>query len=1030
MKIPEFSVNRRVTTAMLAMILVVLGFIAFTSLGLDFFPDIDFPTVSVVTTYSGASSEDIENTITRPLEQIINTISRVKEVDSMTTEGASVIMVEFEWGTNLDFAAQDIRDQVGLYRNFIPEEASDPLVVKFNLGEFPIIFGGITADRPTLELKKIIEDEVAPRLERIEGVAAAQVFSMDTREILVAVDKVALESLSISVDQILMALGMENLNLPAGRITERHSEYLLRTVGEFQSLDDIRNTIIGSTQTGQPVYLTDVAEVRDTLKDNRLISRTQGEKGVFYFISKRSGANTVTTAQAVNRELDRIKATLPSDIKFFPFMDQAEMIQRVIRRTGNKALVGAILAIFFIFVFLRDWRPTLTIALAIPLSVITTFIAFYLAGYTINLLTLGGLALGIGMLVDNAVVVIENVFRHMEEGKKREEAAKKGASEVGMAITASTLTTIAVFFPMVFAQGITGRLTRGLALAIAFSLLASLFVALTIVPMVASVLFKANSQKGSGEKSKRRVQFEKVRNSYRRSLHWTLKHRALVLGGILGLLALSIAIVPFLGTEFMPAMDREMIILQVKMPVGTSLEETNRVVTMVEKLMAQEPEVVNVSVQVGSQAEENPADMAGGMSTTGSHEGLLWVGLVPVRERELSDVEVMEKIRRKLPKLKDVKFESLDIGQAMMGGATAPVEIKIFGEEIDTLKEIGDTIVERIRDVEGLRDVTHSLAEGKPEYHITIEREKASRMGLKVSQVGNAIQAATLGKVATRFREGNEEIDIRVRFQEKFRDSLEDIRNIPIMTPFNTMVTLGEVATITRGEGPIRINRENQARVITVTGNIAGRDLGSVVRDIQGRIADVERGLPAGYFTEFGGQFEQMQEAFVIMAGAFALATLLVYMIMASQFESFSHPFVIMFTIPLAIVGVILALLVSGRPVSLPVLIGFIMLGGIAVNNGIVMVDYINQLKRRGVDKKEAILQASAVRLRPVLITAFTTILGMMPMALSVSEGAEMRAPMAITVVGGLVATTFLTLFVIPIIYSLFDKVKFKEKAA
>ena len=1030
MKIPEFSVDRRVTTAMLAMILVVLGFIAFTSLGLDFFPDIDFPTVSVVTTYSGASSEDIENTITRPLEQIINTISRVKEVNSMTIEGASVIMVEFEWGTNLDFAAQDIRDQVGLYRNFIPEEASDPLVVKFNLGEFPIIFGGITADRPTLELKKIIEDEVAPRLERIEGVAAAQVFSMDTREILVAVDKVALESLSISVDQILMALGMENLNLPAGRITERHSEYLLRTVGEFQSLDDIRNTIIGSTQTGQPVYLTDVAEVRDTLKDTRLISRTQGEKGVFYFISKRSGANTVTTAQAVNRELDRIKATLPSDIKFFPFMDQAEMIQRVIRRTGNNALVGGILAIFFIFIFLRDWRPTLTIALAIPLSVITTFIAFYLAGYTINLLTLGGLALGIGMLVDNAVVVIENIFRHMEEGKKREEAAKKGASEVGMAITASTLTTIAVFFPMVFAQGITGKLTRGLALAIAFSLLASLFVALTIVPMVASVLFKANSQQGSGEKSKRRVQFEKVRNSYRRSLHWTLKHRALVLGGILGLLALSFAIVPFLGTEFMPAMDREMIILKVKMPVGTSLEETNRVVTMVEKLMAQEPEVVNVSVQVGSQAEENPADMAGGMSTTGSHEGLLWVGLVPLRERELSDVEVMEKIRRKLPKLKDVKFESLDIGQAMMGGATAPVEIKIFGEEIDTLKEIGDAIVERIRDVEGLRDVTHSLAEGKPEYHITIEREKASRMGLKVSQIGNAIQAATLGKVATRFREGNEEVDIRVRFQEKFRDSLEDVRNIPIMTPFNTMVTLGEVATITRGEGPIRINRENQARVITVTGNIAGRDLGSVVRDIQGRIADVERGLPAGYFTEFGGQFEQMQEAFVIMAGAFALATLLVYMIMASQFESFRHPFVIMFTIPLAIVGVILALLVSGRPVSLPVLIGFIMLGGIAVNNGIVMVDYINQLKRRGVDKKEAILQASAVRLRPVLITAFTTVLGMMPMALSVSEGAEMRAPMAITVVGGLVATTFLTLFVIPIIYSLFDKVKFKEKAA
>jgi HAE1 family hydrophobic/amphiphilic exporter-1 len=1030
MKIPEIAVRRKVSTAMLAMILVVLGFIAFANLGLDFFPDIEFPTVSVVTTYSGASSEDIENTITRPLEQIINTISRVKEVDSMTTEGVSVIMVEFEWGTNLDFAAQDIRDQVGLYRNFIPEEASDPLVVKFNLGQMPIIFGGITADRPTLELKELIEDEVAPRLERIDGVASAQVFSMDIREILVAVDKAALESLNISFDQILMALSMENLNLPAGRFTERHSEYLLRTLGEFKKLDDIRNTIIGTTQAGQPIYLTDVAEVRDTLKETRLISRTQGEKAVFYFISKRSGANTVTTAQAVNRELERIKPTLPQDVTFHPFMDQAEMIQSVVRRTGNNALVGGILAIFFIFIFLRNWRPTLTIGLAIPLSVITTFIAFYLAGYTINLLTLGGLALGIGMLVDNAIVVIENIFRHMEEGEDREEASKKGASEVGMAITASTLTTIAVFFPMIFAQGITGRLTRGLALAIAFSLLASLFVALTVVPMVASVLFKANNKKDAEGRNKKKIQFEKARNFYRNLLLKALKRRGLVLGGTFGLLVLSLAIVPFLGTEFMPAMDREMIMLQVKMPVGTSLEETNRVVTMVEKLMAQEPEVETVSVQVGSQAEENPADMAGGMSTTGSHEGILWVGLVPIKERKLSDVEVLEKIRRKLPQLKDVKFEALDLGQAMMGGATAPIEIKIFGKEISILKEIGDNVVERISDVEGLRDVTHSLAEGKPEYHITIEREKASRMGLKVSQIGTAIQTATLGKVATRFREGNEEIDIRVRFEDKFRDNLEAIRNIPIMTPLNTMISLGEVAAITRGEGPIRINRENQARVITVTGNLAGRDLGSVVKDIRGRIADIERGLPAGYFTEFGGQFEQMQEAFVIMAAAFALATLLVYMIMASQFESFRHPFVIMFTIPLSIIGVIVALLVSGRPVSLPVLIGFIILGGIAVNNGIVMVDYINQLKQKGVDKKQAILQACTVRLRPVLITALTTIMGMLPMAISVSEGAEMRAPMAIAVVGGLAATTLLTLFIIPIIYSLFDRVKFKEKSA
>ncbi|MBC8358658.1 MAG: efflux RND transporter permease subunit [Candidatus Aminicenantes bacterium] len=1028
MKIPEFSVNRKVTTAMLAMILIVLGLLAFTRLGLDFFPDIEFPTVSVVTTYTGASSEDIENTITRPMEQIINSVSRVKKVTSTTLEGASIIMVEFEWGTNLDFAAQDIRDQIGLYQNFMPEEASDPLVVKFNLGQMPIIFGGITAKMPTYELKELIEDEVTPRLERIDGVASAQVFSMDTREIWVDIDKTALESLNVSLDQILFALRMENLNLPAGRVVERHSEFLLRTLGEFKNLDDIRNTIIGSTQTGQLVYLSDVADVKDTMKDSRFIARVQGEKGVFYFISKRSGANTVITAQAVNKELAKIRETLPPDIKFFPFMDQAEMIQRVIRRTGNNALIGGILAMFFIFIFLRNWRPTVTIFLAIPLSVITTFIALYLAGYTINLLTLGGLALGIGMLVDNAVVVIENIFRHIEEGKKKEEAAKIGASEVGMAITASTLTTIAVFFPMVFAQGVTGKMTRGLALAIAFSLLASLFVALTIVPMVASLLFKANSKQNVGEKSQRTRQFEKARNFYRRTLHSALRRRGWVLGGTFGLLVISFAIVPFLGTEFMPAMDREMIIFTVKMPVGTSLEETNRVVSLVENLMKLEPGVETVSAQVGSQAEENPADMAGGFSTTGTHEGMLWASLVDLKERDLSDMEILEKIRGKLPKLKDVKFEALDMGQAMMGGAQSPIEIKIFGKDLDLLKEVADNIVLRIQGVEGLRDVTHSLAEGKPEYHITVNREKASRMGLMVSQVANSIQTAALGKVATRFREGNEEIDIRVRFKEKFRDSLDDIRNIPIKTSLNTMVRLGQVASISKGEGPIQITRENQARAITVSANITGRDLGSTVRDIKERIDDIERGLPPGYFTEFGGQYEQMQEAFIIMAGAFALATLLVYMIMASQFESFRHPFVIMFTIPLAIIGVILALLLTGRPVSLPVLIGFVMLGGIAVNNGIVMVDYINQLKRKGVEIKEAILQACSVRLRPVLITAFTTVLGMMPMALSVSEGAEMRAPMAITVVGGLVATTFLTLFVIPIIYSFFDRVNYKEK--
>lgn len=1013
---------------MLAMILVVLGSLAYTRLGLDFFPDLEFPTVSVITTYSGASSEDMENTITKPLEQVINSVSGVKKVNSVTSEGTSMIIVEFEWGTNLDFAGQDVRDQIGLYRGYLPEDASDPLVVKFNMAQMPILFWGITSDMPTYELKELIEDEVAMRLERIDGVASAQVFSADVREILVDIDKTALESRSLSMDQIIAALRMENLNLPAGYIVERHSELIVRTLGEFTSTDEIKQSVVGTTPTGKPVYLDDVATVKDTMKESRYLARIQQQKGVYMIISKRSGANTVITAEAVKKELRRIQETLPPDVEFYVAMDQSDMILQVVRRTGNNALAGGILAIFFIFIFLRNWRPTLTIGLAIPLSVITTFIAFYAAGYTLNLLTLGGLALGIGMLVDNAVVVIENIFRHLEEGKERNIAAKLGASEVGMAITASTLTTIAVFFPMMFAQGITGKMTRGLALAIAFSLVASLFVALTVIPMAASLLFKMKKSQPAGKKS-RAKRIDRFKAWYSRILCKALRRRGWVLTGAIILFLLSFMIFPFIGTEFMPATDRDMILLKVKMPVGTSLEETDRVLRQVEDIMSREPTINIISAQAGSQAEEDASDSASGFSPAGPHEGILWVGLVSQAERSLSDVQILEKIRGQLPQLKNVRFEAIDMGQIMMGGAQAPIEIKIFGQDLSQLKDIADDIVAQIEDVEGLRDLTHTFAEGKPEYHINIDRDKSSRMGLMVGQVANAVQSASLGRVATRYREGNEEIDVRVRFQKKFRDNLDDIRNIPIATPFNTMVRLDQVAEISQGEGPIQITRENQARQVTVTANIADRDLGSIMQDILGKVAVLQRNLPTGYFLEFGGQYEDMQEAFITMIGVFLLATLLVYMIMASQFESFKHPLIIMFTIPLSMIGVALALLISGKPINLVSMIGFIMLAGIAVNNGIVMVDYINQLIRKGMDKRKAILNACAVRLRPVLITALTTIMGMVPMAISTSAGSEMRAPMAITVIGGLVATTFLTLFVIPIIYSLFDRVSFKDYA-
>jgi HAE1 family hydrophobic/amphiphilic exporter-1 len=1032
MKIPEFSVNRRVTTTMIAMIMVVIGMISFSRLGLDFFPDLEFPTVSVITSYRGASSEDLEKTITKSLEQIVSSISRVKKVTSITMEGVSAITVEFEWGTNLDFAAQDIRDQIGLYRQYLPSEADDPLVVKFNLALLPVVFWGITGNRPTAELQKLIEDDVAPRLERIDGVAAARVFSTDVREILVDVDKAALESRKLSLDRVIGALAVENVNVPAGYLVERHADFVVRTMGEFQSLEDIRRVVVGATATGEPIFLGDIAEVRDTLKETRYVGRIQQQPGCFLIVSKRSGANTATTGAKVKRALAEIQESLPPDIQFHMAMDQSEMIQRVASKTVNNAWQGGILAILLIFFFLRNWRPTLTIAMAIPLSIIATFISFYAAGYTLNMLTLGGLTLGVGMLVDNAVVVIENTFRHIEAGKERKRAAALGASEVGMAITASTLTTIVVFLPMIFAQGITGKLTRSLALAITFALISSLFVALTIVPLLSYQLFrKSDGQAANGKPvSSKQPQFQKGRDLYRKWLTWALGHRRLVLGGAAGLLVLSLALIPFLGTEFMPAQDMNMILLKVKMPIGTALEETDRVVSMVENLMSRQPEIEIITAQAGSGAEEDASDAGSPMSNAGPHEGLLWVGLVDQKDRQFSDRELLEIIRGKLPKLENVKFEAIDMSQMTMGGASAPVEIKIFGKDFAELKEIADGIVARIQDVPGLRDVAHSLSQGKPEYQIRVDRERTAKLGLMVSQVASTVQAATLGRVATRYREASEEIDLRVRFQKQYRDDIREIENIPIVTPLNKVVYLGQLAEIEKGEGPIQINRENQSRLVTVRANIAGRDLGSVVRDIRQRLGSIQRQLPPGYFLEFGGSYDDMQDAFKVLAAAFALATLLVFMVMASQFESVRHPFVIMFTIPLGLIGVVFGLLVAGRPISLPVLIGFILLAGIAVNNGIVMIDYINQLRRSGMGTRQAIVDGAVTRLRAVLLTALTTILGMMPMALSRSEGSEFRAPMATTVAAGLLATSFMTLFIVPIIYSLFERVSYKKVKA
>ncbi|UCH10021.1 MAG: efflux RND transporter permease subunit [Fidelibacterota bacterium] len=1023
MKLPEFSVDRPVSATMLTLIVVVVGFISFAGLGLDMFPDIEFPVVTVMTSYQGASPEDVESSLTRPIEQTVASVSGVKGVNSSSIEGVSVVMVEFESGTNLDFAAQDLRDQLAMLTDYLPENVRTPLVLKFDISQIPILFYGITSDiRSTKELTKIMEDNVAHRLERLDGVASVTVESTDRSEILIEVDREALEAHGVTLNQIIQVLRFENLNLPAGRITEDHLEYLVRTKAEFASLREIENLVVGMSQQGHPIQLRQVATVKDTIREASSIARIQKSTGVVMLVSKQSGANVVRVADEAKREIEEIRAFLPPDIKFHVAWDQSDSTKRMVNSTALVALMGGFLAMTLIFLFMRNIRPTLTIGVAIPISIIATFIPIRLAGYTLNLLTIGGLALGVGMLVDNAIVVIENMFRHLEEGKRRRDAAKVGASEVGMAITASTFTTLAVFIPLALGSGIAGQLSRGLALTISFAVLASLFVSLTIVPMIGSVFFKKHVQTTRYEKEFGELWFARIKSGYTRLLSTGLRHRRRVLGGAGLAFIIALALIPLVGTEFMPKQDRGMLMLTVTLPTGSSLQETDRVVQRVEEILVDNPAAATVLTSIGSSGEGG-----GGFGSQGSHQGMVMAQLLPQAERDQSTEEIIEELRGKLPAMQGVEIEEMDMS-SMSGGTSSPVEIKILGRDFAVLEAISTDIQRRIADVEGLRDINSSLEEARPEYHIALNRQEINRLGLSSGQIASTVQASTLGQVATRFRLAGEETDVRVKFKEEDRRTLRDIQMIPVTTPMKTQIPIIQISSVEKQKGPVAIQREGQVRAVVVTANIVGRDLGSIIRDIKARLRDLEQHLPEGYFIEFGGQYEDMIETFKTLGQALALAVLLVYMVMASQFESLVHPFIIMFTIPLALIGVVLAFLVTGQTISLPTFIGFILLTGIVVNNGIVMVDYMNQLRRRGVEAREAIVQAAATRLRPVLITALTTIFGMLPMAISGQEGGEMRMPMALTVIGGLVFSTALTLFVVPSVYSLVSKVSFKDQ--
>jgi len=1007
------SVKRAVTVSMLILILVVLGGISLYRIGMDMFPDIEYPLLVVAAQYEGASPEDVEQLVTKPLEQVVATIKNVKKLTATSKEGVASVMVEFEWGTNLDAASQDIRDKLEMLKDFLPADLKTPAILKFDPSMIPVALYGITSGKRTsMGLRQVGDKTVKPALEQVDGIASCIVVGGDTREILVSLDRNKMHALGVGIGTVLMKLRGENINLPGGYFGRFRREYLVRTVGEFSSLEDIGSVILGH-RGGIPIYLRDVGEVLDTSKEVRGLSRNNGLPSVMMIVYKESGANTVLVSRTMDAAVRKLQTVLPADIQMSTMFTQGEFILRLLNAAASNAVQGALLAMVLLWLFLRNLRPTLTIGLAIPVSIIAIFIPLYFLGFTLNFITLIGLALAVGMLVDNSIVVIENIYRHMVLGEDRSAAAIKGTDEVGLAITASTLTTIVVFVPLLFATGIAGRIFRDLALTVSFGLLASLLVALTIVPMIASRLFKPTEF--------RDPPFVIMLQAwYRRVIEWVLRNqgRTVLLTGLTVVIAVVLAVVA-LPKQFMPEMDQRMVRGMVKLPVGMSLAETDAVVRAVERVVQEQPEVAGIGAVIGV-TQGGGADAAMGTGPEGVNEAELYIRMKNRAQRKRTTRQVIDTIRSSIPDLKGVKVIFSDAGMMSMGANPKPISIKLYGDDLNTLARLADTVVARIAAVRDVTDPESNFNRGRPEFQVRVNRERCARAGVSVGEVAQAIRASIQGTLATRMTYKEESVDIKVRMRASDRADLEDIGSIPVVSMSGAAYKLRDLADIRFGAGPVKLFREDQKRVITVTAGYKGKNLQAAAGAIKREMSGIN--MPAGYFYKIGGDFEDMVNSFRDLGLIFLLAVLLVYMVMAAQFESFTHPLSIMVTIPLAVVGVVIALFAGGQSLSLVSGMGVVVLAGIIVNNAIVYVDYVNQLRTGGMDKLTALAEAGVVRLRPILMTALTTILGMVPMVFDRSEGANMQAGVALTIIGGMTVGTLLTLIVLPTVYNLLER--------
>ncbi|PRX18513.1 CzcA family heavy metal efflux pump/hydrophobe/amphiphile efflux-1 (HAE1) family protein [Orenia metallireducens] len=1012
MKISDISVDRPVAITMVVMLVLLIGAVSLTKLPIDLMPELDLPYAVVSTSYSGAGPEEIEKSVTRPVEEAVATVDGIKNVMSMSNSGNSMVILEFDWGSDLDFVTLDLREKLSLIEDYLPDTADKPMVLKFNPNQMPIMKIGLSGDNNLDNLKSIAEDLFKPNLEKIPGVASVDISGGLEREIQINVDQEKLIAYGLTLDSVASSVRQSNLDMSGGTINKGNKELILKTVAEFESVDEIKNLEIITSQ-GQKIALADIATVEDTYKDVHSYTYLNGEKSIGLSIQKQSGTNTVKVANAVKAELAKLteqSAGIHTEI----ITNQAEFIEDSIANVQRNAVAGAILAVIILLIFLKDIRSTIIIGTAIPISIIAAFVLMYFADLSLNMMTLGGIALGVGMLVDNAIVVLENIYRHRQESEGIIEAAKRGTAEVGSAILASTLTTAAVFLPISFVQGLASELFGPLALTVTFSLVASLLVALTLIPMLSAKLLKVKD-KDKFTSREQEFQFGAITRGYQGVLRWCIHHKyivsiVMIVGLILFGLGIKTKIIP-LKSEFMPATDQGAFTVSVNLAEGTNLAETNKVMKQVEDKLYNIKEIDVVYTSVGG---------SGGFGGASTNTGSISVELVDLKQRDRSTDQVVEEVREKVKNIAGANIWVMPQTSMMGGGGgnSSAIEIVIQGSDLEQLSAIGDQILAEVKEVEGSRNADISLEESKPEVQVVVKRKIAKELGFSEAQIASTVSNAVKGQVISQYKEAGEEYDITLKLKDSETDSINRLKDLKLTSMKGIIVPLAQVAEVRMAKGPNTIERENQQRKVTVSSDLYGRSLSEVLNDIKARVNQLN--IPAGYTIDYTGEAEQMQETFGDLGLALVMAVILVYMVMAAQFESLIHPFTIMFTMPLALVGAILGLALTGLPLSVPGFIGMIMLAGIVVNNAIVMIDYINT-RREFEDRETAILKAGPIRLRPIMMTTLTTVLGLLPLGLGIGEGAESQQPMAVVVIAGLLFSTVLTLLIIPAIYTIFD---------